>query len=135
MQDCIFCKIVEGSIPSNKVYEDDQVLAFLDIRPVSKGHTLVIPKKHSQDLLDTDDETLQHLLLAAKKVSRAVVKATGAQGFNLGVNNGKDSGQEVMHLHFHIIPRYVNDGLSPWPHRESDPTALSELAKNIKQAF
>lgn len=135
MEDCIFCKIINREIPAEIVYEDEHAVAFLDIRPVSKGHTLLIPKKHSHDLSDADDDILRQLIVVAKKVSLALLKATGADGFNLGANNGAVSGQEVFHLHFHLIPRYKNDQLKGWPHQESKPEERTELAGRIKSSF
>lgn len=133
MEDCIFCKIVSKELPSALLYEDDQTIAFLNIRPITKGHALVIPKKHSVNILDTDDEVLSRMVPEIKKIAGAVVKATGAKGFNLGVNNGAVSGQEIFHLHFHIIPRYGNDNLKPWPHSESEPKTREAMAEEIKK--
>ncbi|MDP4001235.1 MAG: HIT family protein [bacterium] len=135
MEDCIFCKIINREIPADIVYEDEYAVAFLDIRPVSKGHTLLVPKNHSHDLLDSDDETLKNLMFVVKKVSRALLKATGAKAFNLGTNNGEDAGQDVFHLHFHLIPRYKNDQLKGWPHHESDAKDRVELAEHIREFF
>ncbi|MBX4188144.1 MAG: HIT family protein [Candidatus Doudnabacteria bacterium] len=133
MDNCIFCKIINKEIPSSLIYEDDQALAFLSIRPISKGHTLVIPKVHSKDLLSTDEKDLVSTIVVVKKIAQAIVKATGAAGFNLGVNNGAHAGQEIFHLHFHIIPRYSNDGLKPWPHLESEPKTGEDMAEEIKK--
>ncbi len=106
---CIFCSIVEGSIPSKKVYEDDICMAILDISQATKGHTLVIPKKHFDDVLACDDETLAHMIVVTKKLANQIVTNLKADGVNI-VNNCKEAaGQAVMHLHFHIIPRYVGD--------------------------
>ncbi|MCX6707176.1 MAG: HIT family protein [Candidatus Woesearchaeota archaeon] len=115
MQDCIFCKIIKGEIPSSKVYEDKHVFAFLDIAPVNKGHVLVVPKNHSLDFSDMADEDIKAVFVAAKKIANAVMKGTGAQGYNLGMNNKKAAGQLVMHSHLHIIPRFDDDGLKHWP--------------------
>ncbi|MBR0056683.1 MAG: HIT family protein, partial [Kiritimatiellae bacterium] len=102
---CLFCKIAAGEIPSVKVYEDDGVLAFLDISPVEKGHTLVISKRiHSEALLETPPEVLAEMLAAAKTVGAAMLQA-GWGGFNLVQNNYPDGGQAVPHIHFHVIPR------------------------------
>lgn len=133
--DCIFCKIIRGDIPSNKVFEDDQILAFLDIQPISRGHTLVIPKKHSDNILQTDEETLATTVKSAQKIAAAVMKATGADGFNLTVSSGAIAGQTVFHLHFHIIPRFSNDGLKSWPRSESEMESLEEAAEAIKIAL
>ena len=110
MENCIFCKIIKGEIPCHKVYEDDNVLAFLDITAHAKGHTLVIPKKHAETLLDIDDDQLQELFLAVKKVTQKLKEKLSPDGFNGGWNNGQVSGQSVPHLHIHILPRYQGDG-------------------------
>jgi len=102
---CLFCKIAAGEIPSVKIYEDDAVLAFLDIAPVEKGHTLVISKRiHSEALIETPPDVLAEMLAAAKKIGAAMLKA-GWGGFNVVQNNYPDGGQAVPHIHFHIIPR------------------------------
>lgn len=103
---CIFCKIVKGEIPNYTVYEDEQVLAFLDISQVTKGHTLVIPKKHYDDFLDCDDETLTHLMKVTKKLANHIVDSTQANGVNILSNAKEAAGQTVLHFHTHIIPRY-----------------------------
>ena len=115
MDDCLFCKIVKGEVASSKIYEDDYVFAFLDIGPVNKGHTLVIPKKHYETYLDIPDEILEKMAVAIKKISKAVMKGVDADGFNLGMNNYSAAGQLVNHAHFHIMPRFKNDGLKLWP--------------------
>ena len=104
--DCIFCAIAAGEIPSFKVYEDDLVVAYLDINPFTKGHTLVIPKAHSQDLLETPDETLAAIIARVKKVAAHLKAALPCDGFNILQNNGEAAGQTVRHVHFHIVPRY-----------------------------
>ena len=102
---CIFCEIVAGRIPCAKIYEDDVAIVFLDIRPVEKGHTLVVLRRHCPTLLDAPPEDLKKLMGVVQKVSRAIVACGLGEGFNLSQNNGKVAGQEVPHLHFHIIPR------------------------------
>ncbi len=111
MEDCIFCKIVSGEVPSARVYEDEHCVAFLDINPVSRGHTLVIPREHYRDFLEAPAEQVKVLAEACSRVSPAVVKAMSAEGFNLFVANGRCAGQEIDHLHVHIIPRRAGDGL------------------------
>ena len=111
MDDCIFCKIVNGSIPSSKVYEDTNYLAFLDVMPATKGHTLVITKKHYSTLIDIPEEELKGLVKIVQNVTKAVIKATNATGYKVEIFNGADSGQSIPHLHFHVIPRYEDDGL------------------------
>jgi len=109
--DCVFCKIVAGEIPGEQVYEDVHVLAFMDIQPISRGHTLVIPKAHYDGLLSAPVETLEQLVAALPKVARAVVAATGAAGFNILQSNGPCAGQVVPHVHFHVVPRREGDGI------------------------
>ncbi len=107
--DCIFCAIAANEIPSFKVYEDDLVVAYLDINPFTKGHTLVIPKAHSQGLLDTSDDTLAVIIARVKKVAAHIKAALPCDGFNILQNNGEAAGQTVKHVHFHIVPRYGKD--------------------------
>ncbi len=130
--DCIFCKIVKGEIPSSKIYEDDEFLAFLDIAPVNPGHTLIVPKIHCKDLLDFPKAEEADLMEFIKKVARAVKKATKADAFNLGMNNGEASGQIVPHAHLHIIPRFSNDGFKHWPHGTYKEGEAEEVQNKIK---
>lgn len=129
---CVFCAIAEGEIPSFKVYEDDFVLAYLDINPVSKGHTLVIPKAHTQGLLDTPDETLAAVIARVKKVAAHIKETLGCGGFNIVQNNGETAGQTVHHVHFHIVPRYEGDDPLVFKGASADMAALAELAKSLK---
>jgi len=110
-EDCIFCRIARGEIPCSKVYEDGHTFAFLDINPVSKGHALVITKKHYETVLDMPEEEGVALAKASVKVGRMVKKATGAAGINLLHNIGKAAGQLVFHAHVHLVPRFENDGM------------------------
>ncbi len=114
MPDCIFCRILNGELPCYNLYEDDIVVSFLDIFPVQPGHALVVPKKHSVDIFDTDEETMERMIVVAKKLSSAVMKAAKADAINIGMNNGEAAGQEVPHAHLHVIPRYKRDGLKTW---------------------
>ena len=100
---CIFCKIITGEIPCTKVYEDDDVLAFLDAKPINPGHTLVVPKRHCENLLDCGEKELNAVMRAVQKISREKVK-NGAAGVKVVCNNGKAAGQIIFHLHFHVIP-------------------------------
>lgn len=115
MQDCIFCKIVAGRIPSTKVYEDETVLAFLDIAPVSKGHILLVPKKHYETVLDIPDDAIKKMSLALKKISGALKTGVSADGISISMSNYPAAGQVVPHAHFHLIPRFSKDGLKMWP--------------------
>lgn len=132
MDQCIFCKIVKGELPCSKVYEDEHVVAFLDIHPVRPGHTLVVPKAHCDDFLGCDPAVGARLMEAAQKVARAVVNATRADGFNLGVNTGAAAGQIIFHLHLHVIPRSVNDGLRMWGQGEYKEGEMARIAQEIR---
>ena len=128
---CVFCAIAANEIPSFKVYEDDLVLAYLDINPFSKGHTLVIPKEHSSGLLDTSDETLAALVARVKKVASHLKVALPCDGFNILQNNGEAAGQTVMHIHFHIVPRYGKEEIS-FVSQKGDMDELKSLADRIR---
>ena len=111
--DCIFCSIVDGEIPSHTVYEDDDVLAFLDANPLARGHTLVIPKSHHPRLQDLDASIAASIHEALFALVGTVEDAVDADGSNVGLNNGEASGQEIPHVHYHIVPRFEGDGGSP----------------------
>ena len=130
---CVFCAIAAGEIPAFKVYEDELVLAYLDINPFSKGHTLVIPKAHTEGLLDTPDETLAAVVARVKKVAAHLKSALGCDGFNILQNNGEAAGQTVRHVHFHIVPRF---GMEPivFENRPGDMAELKALAEKIRLA-
>ena len=110
MSDCIFCKMVAKEIPATVVYEDDDVLAFMDIGPIIKGHALVISKKHYDPVTETPDEILAKLHGVAKRIAAAQLNGLGADGVNIMQNNGRAAGQEVPHIHVHVIPRFSGDG-------------------------
>ena len=133
--DNIFTKIIKGEIPCHKVYEDDETLAFMDIMPQSQGHTLVIPKTGSRNLLDADPAVLADLIQKTRTVAAAVMKATGADGFRIMQFNEAPAGQTVFHLHFHIIPIYEGVPLKPHAGETADHTALGALAARIRGAF
>ncbi len=136
MADCIFCKIMQGEIPSARVYEDDRVVSFLDISPVNPGHTLVVPRKHYATLFDIPQEELEACIVAARKVGKAVLQATGASGMNLLQNNFRSAGQLVDHIHFHLIPRHDSDGfMTSWPGKPYPPGELEKTLGNIKAAI
>lgn len=106
MADCIFCKIVAGEIPCFKLYEGDHVLSFLDINPAHEGHCLLIPKKHAQDIRDLDEQAAARILTVAQKLVKAMDQTLKPDGYNLVQNNGVAAGQEVLHFHMHLVPRY-----------------------------
>ncbi len=111
MEDCLFCKIIKGEIPCYKIYEDEKAFVFLDINPWSRGHCLVLPKKHFRDILEIDAETLNHIILVVQKISVLVKEKLGAGGINILQNNNRIAGQGVDHIHFHVIPRYTDGSL------------------------
>ncbi len=134
MDDCVFCKIVRGELPSEKLYEDEYTLAFMDISPANKGHALIIPKEHHETILDTPNELMEKLGACTKKIAEGVTKAVGADGFNVLSNNKKAAGQLVFHLHFHIIPRFENDDIDmTFPHKKYDEGETEEYAENIRK--
>lgn len=135
MENCIFCSIIQGNIPSSKVYEDEQVLAFLDISQTTKGHTLVIPKQHVRNLLEMTAETASHLFARIPKIARAIQSATGAIAMNIINNNEALAGQTVFHAHVHLVPRYnEEDGISiQYTTHEPDFPVLEKLARQINQ--
>ncbi|MBU1164101.1 HIT family protein [Patescibacteria group bacterium] len=135
MEDCIFCKIIAGEIPSNKIYEDEDVLAFLDIMPINPGHTLVIPKTHYTSVDDTPDKILEKLIVAVKKIGSAVKVGTGSPAYNIGLNNGKVAGQVVDHVHFHIMPRTADDGKEMWAGGKYKEDEAESVAEKIKEAL
>ncbi len=110
MDECIFCKIIKGEIPNHTILEDDNFLAFLDIQPRAKGHTVVIPKKHAERLTDLSDEDTAGILPFVKKTAAKLQEKLSPDGFNIGWNDGKAAGQVVPHLHIHILPRWSEDG-------------------------
>ncbi len=109
MKNCLFCKISNGDIPCVKLYEDDDILVFLDISQTTKGHTLVIPKEHFENIFDLTPETITNIYKHIPKVARAIMKAFNAKGMNIINNNGETAGQTVFHYHVHLIPRYNED--------------------------
>ena len=136
MADCIFCKIVQGEIPCAKVYEDDLVLSFLDINPINPGHTLVLPKNHYSTLFEVAPEALEACILASQKISKAVYKTVNAAGLNFLQNNFRAAGQLIEHVHFHLIPRFDNDGfLTSWPGKEYPSGEMEKTLKKILAEF
>ena len=131
---CLFCKIIAGEIPSTKVYEDDTVLAFLDIHPVNIGHTLVIPKVHATNLYDAPEETLAHMMSVIKKLSIAIKKSLNTDGINIEMNNDSVAGQIIFHAHIHIVPRFSGDGFTHWNGaRNYHDGEMNEVAQKISQ--
>ncbi len=134
--DCIFCKIIRGQVPCQRVFENDHVLAFLDIGPLANGHTVIVPKNHVPSLEDLPGEWAACLAEAFGPIARAVIGAVGAEGFNLLQNNGPVAGQLVPHVHFHLIPRRTGDGLGyRWNARPATAAELAGLAERIRAAL
>ena len=133
--ECIFCKIVKGEIPCTKLYEDEQVLSFLDIMPASKGHALVIPKNHYVTLLDMPHEELKSVTEAIQKIAAATMVALPrVEGFNVLQSNNEVAGQVVPHVHFHIIPRQKDDKLNfAWEHGKAEMNELKKYAEFVKE--
>lgn len=131
---CIFCKIARGDIPSTIVYESDELIAFLDINPVNKGHTLIVPKAHMEALFDMPASLGGPLMEAMKRIGAAVMRATGAPGLNVVQNNYPAAGQQVPHLHWHLIPRFVDDGYVAWPQGSyQDTEEMNAVAAAIRE--
>lgn len=133
VNDCVFCKILKGEIPCCKVYEDEKVLAFLDIAPFNLGHVLIIPKDHQHSVTALDQEYLSAIMCAVPKIGSAVMRVTEAGGFNLLLNNGSVAGQEVPHVHLHVIPRFTNDISLFNPAKKAYPSMddMKEMAEKL----
>jgi len=132
MTDCIFCKIVKGEIPSYKVYEDDETLAFLDISPNNPGHTLVIPKEHFENIYSLPGELFARMSLTAQKVSIALKNGLSTDGVTLSMNNEPAGGQLVFHSHIHVIPRMKDDFTVHYPHKTYGEGEAEEILEKIK---
>ncbi len=131
---CIFCKIIRGEIPSATVLETDAAVAFLDIHPVIPGHVLLVPKQHHADLTELPEDLAGRTAALLPRLCRAIRAATGADGFNLIVNNGRAAGQVIDHGHWHIIPRFFNDPVNwPWPHAEYLGDELGQMRFRIER--
>lgn len=133
--DCIFCKIANGDIPSATLYEDEEFRVILDLGPASKGHALILPKEHYPNLYELPDELAGKAILLAKKMIVKMTKALGCEGFNVVQNNGEPAGQTVFHFHMHLIPRYKNDqagfGWNVGELREADREDILTKMKEI----
>ena len=132
---CIFCKIVAGEIPSYKVYEDEDVYAFLDIAPVNYGHTLVVSRKHFTNMEEIPENELCQLIKAVKKVGKALKDGLGVAGYNIGENNDPVAGQIIPHIHFHVMPRRADDGLRLWPQGKYEEGKAEKIAEKIRKVL
>jgi histidine triad (HIT) family protein len=133
MEDCLFCKIIAGTIPCEKVYEDDKVFAILDIHPINRGHTLVLPKKHAKNLFDVPEEDFLAMMRVTKKLATVIKSSVGADGMNLGMNNDHAAGQLVFHAHVHIIPRFEDDGFAHWHGNPYSEGEMPSIARSIRE--
>ena len=133
--DCIFCKIIAGEIPAVRILDDEKVIAFMDINPASRGHMLVVPKNHAENIFEISEADLSSVMGAVKRCAGAVKEALGAEGITVLQLNGKASDQLVPHLHVHIMPRWENDGMtvSQWEMGKGDIEELENMARKIKQ--
>ncbi len=131
--DCIFCKLANGVFPTNVIYEDDTFTVILDNGPATKGHALILPKEHYQDIFEIEEETLGKAMKLAKKIAVRQTEVLECDGVNVIQNNKEAAGQTVLHYHLHVIPRYVNDGQKMlWTPRESDADTLAEIKDKLK---
>ena len=138
MEDCVFCKIIRGELPCFKVYEDDKVLAFEDINPADDGHTLVVPKRHAQDLWEIPGDDLSAIHLASRKIARAIRDALRPAGVVALQLNGRGVNQVVMHYHLHLIPRRSEGpelSMMTWGIKHSDVETLKQTAEKIASAI
>jgi histidine triad (HIT) family protein len=133
MKNCLFCKIIKGEIPSYKIYEDKDTFAFLDINPVSRGHALIIPKKHARNLFDISTKDLIAVSATIRKISKILKNKLSADGINVLQANEEVAGQSVFHIHFHIIPRYKNDGIRLFPQKKYLKKDFEEIVQEIKK--
>ena len=133
MTDCIFCKIAKGEIPSSKVYEDENVLAFLDISPANKGHTLVIPKEHFETLTDIPAGILSKMMKTVRKVSKKVDKKLKAEGYTIMMSNREAGEQVVKHAHIHVMPRYKTDDFKfAWTHKKYEEGEMEKYREKLQ---
>lgn len=137
-EECIFCKIIKGDIPCFKVYEDERVLAFEDINPISKGHTLIIPKRHAENLWEIPEEDLMAIHKASRKIANAIKKVLNPVGLACLQLNGKGAGQVIMHYHLHLIPRGSNEPelpISKWELKPGNQDEIKKIAEEIAKAI
>lgn len=135
-ENCIFCKLADGSIPTTTVFEDDFLRAIMDISPANKGHVIILPKTHAADIFSLEDEFVMKAFALAKKLAIAVKEVTGCEGVNILQNNGAVAGQTVFHFHVHVVPRFKNDNITfAWKTDVYAEGEASELAKKISEAL
>ena len=134
MENCIFCKIANGEIPSATLYEDDEFRVILDLGPASKGHALILPKRHAANIYELPDETAGKAMILAKHMATKMTDALKCDGFNIVQNNGEIAGQTVFHFHMHLVPRYIKDNVTmTWIPGKADTEELSTLSKALRK--
>jgi histidine triad (HIT) family protein len=133
--DCIFCKIIGGELPSKKIYENEKVLAFLDINPASKGHALVVPKMHFESIYDISEEYLKEVYSAAKKIAISAKENLKTDGCNITQNNGKTAGQTINHFHVHVLPRYNKDSVGEFPAAKYKEDNFDAVAYKLRKGL
>lgn len=132
---CIFCKLANGDIPTNMIYEDDMFAVILDASPATRGHALILPKEHAANIYELSDETASRIFVLAKKMAAKMAELLKCDGFNIVQNNGEVAGQTVFHFHMHLIPRYKGDGNEEklcWNHQEFTPEEMKEICDLLK---
>lgn len=133
-EDCIFCKLANGVFPTNSIYEDDDFNVILDLAPATKGHALILPKEHADNIYKLPDETASKVLVLAKKLARSMTDKLNCHGFNIVQNNGEVAGQTVLHFHMHLIPRYEQDAQKiAWKHQEVSAEELVAVKDLLKE--
>jgi histidine triad (HIT) family protein len=132
-ENCIFCGIVAGDVPAQIVDSDEHTVAFMDIRPATRGHSLVVPRRHSANLMDISDEDLRNTTLAARRLARRIDEVLDPAGFNFLNSSGSAAWQTVFHFHIHVVPRYEDDPLKlPWVPQEGDPEEIAAVADRLR---
>jgi histidine triad (HIT) family protein len=129
---CLFCSIVAGDIPAEKIYEDEHTLAFLDIRPTNPGHVLVIPKKHAENVLSAESDTVAQVFETVRMLAPKVKEVMEADGINIYSNNGEAAGQVIFHMHIHIIPRFSDDGHKVWHGKDMSQEELHAIGEKLR---
>ena len=132
INDCIFCKII-ASKEAFKIYEDEKTVCLLDLNPIARGHSLIIPKKHFKNIFDIDDDYLKDIIITTKKISKLLKEKLNANGINILHASGKSAQQSVFHFHLHLVPRYKNDKLDTWPKSDYKEKSLKEIHQKIKK--
>ncbi len=134
-ENCIFCKLANGEIPTNKIYEDDMFTVILDASPATRGHALILPKEHAANVYELPDETASKVFLLAKKLATKMTDILGCDGFNIIQNNGEVAGQTVFHFHMHLIPRYFGDGNEDkicWNHLDLTEEEIAQIREELE---